>query len=74
MWLLAHKLLFPTQYICLITNKSIYDLSNIIQTNVIIIGNDVSKKDAQKITTWCEQNKVKVHDIKKEGTYVLTYN
>ncbi len=61
-------------YITQNTASSFEDIMQFIHTKVIIIGNDVSKKEAQKITTWCEQNKVEVHDINKEGAYVLTYN
>lgn len=78
---------FPTQYeslprinqtidVCYITQINASSFENSMQffnAKVIIIGNDVSKKEAQKITTWCEQNKVDLHDIKKDGAYVLTY-
>jgi competence protein ComEC len=61
-------------YITQVNASSFEDIMQFIHPKVIVIGNDVSKKEAQKITAWCEQNKVEVHDIKKEGAYVLTYN
>jgi competence protein ComEC len=49
------------------------EMMNSLLPKIVVVGNDVYKKDLESIKIWCKDRKIECHSIKEKGAFVLTY-